>query len=453
MNSLTARKARLSLSEVAKGFRVDPIGIMTQLQHEYGDFIMIQVMPGLVNYVIFSPELAYDILVKRPEQFQKPVLAKRMLKSSFGNGIFFSEGTFWRRQRKLAQPAFNHARIHVYANDMVANTQKMLERWQTNPQIDLAKEMHALTLVIVVNALFKTDISGLTDTIGQAMGELTAVAGEQATSMLHLMLPSWLPTSINQRKQRAVDILNPIIYKLLADQRASTVDKGDLLSMFLQAVDEETGERMTDLQVRDELMTMFIAGHDTSANALAWTLVELARHPEIEAKLHAEVDSVLGGRAPQLSDVPLLPYTQNVIKEALRMYPPAVFIARQPLSPLHIGASSVPKTALINIIPYMIQRDSRWFDDPNSFNPDRFTADFEKQLPKCTYFPFGAGPRICIGNGFAMLEMQLVLATIVQRYQLSFVPGQAPVEPKFDLTLGFKQTVRMQIAERIPVAG
>jgi cytochrome P450 len=448
MTTIEVRKVKLNPFKVTAQMRADPLGLMKQLQRDYGDLVLVVDMPGLKSYAVFSPEIAYEMLVRQADRFVKPDLGKKMMESSFGNGIFFSEGDFWRRQRKLAQPAFYHTRLSAYVDDMMQRTEPLLTRWQTLSEVDLDREMHALTLVIVINALFKTDVSGLTERVGAAMNDLGTAVGEQSKSILAAMLPNWVPTTLNRRKQHAVDVINPILYGMIAEHRAAGDDKGDLLSALMQVQDEETGEHMSDQQVRDELMTMFIAGHETSALALTWALIELAKHPEVEARLHAEIDSVLAGRMPTIADVPALPYTAMIIKETLRLYPPAPFIARQPAADMELMGAKLPKTAIINIMPYIIHRDPRWYNDPDAFIPERFTGDFEKQLPKCAYIPFGTGPRVCIGNGFAMLEMQLVLAAIIQRYQARLKPNQPDIKPTMNITLGFDRSVQMLISRR-----
>lgn len=450
--TITATRSPFSVMEATRRMRAGEFfAVMKEMQQKGGDLVYMPSLPGVTNFNVFSPDIAYDILVQHTEHYQKPKLAKTMFKSSFGNGIFFSEGDFWRRQRKLAQPAFHHVRINAYANDMVAQTLRRLDRWQSGMTLDIDQEMHALTLVIVINVLFKTDVTNMTEQVAQGMKELGEVTARQITSVpqaLLAMLPGWVPVPLNRRKQRAVDMINPILYQLIADHRKGGADKGDLLSMFLQSRDEETGEGMSDFQIRDELMTMFIAGHETSAVALSWALLEIARKPEIEAKLFAEVDSVLQGRAPTLDDLPNLPYTLQVIKETLRFYPPAIFISRQPLKPMDLGGKTVRPSDLINTVSVVIHHDERWYPAPERFDPERFTGDFEKNLPKCAYIPFGTGPRVCIGNGFAMLEMQLVLATLIQRFRFVLLPETEPVKPTFNITLGFQDPLKMQVIAR-----
>jgi len=441
MSTSTTAAARVGTFAFMRRFRADPFASFAQFQREHGDFIVTTVIPGLTNYLIFSPELTHEILVERAAEFQKAALGKRLLAGTFGNGLFFSEGEFWQRQRKLIQPALHHMRVRAYADQMTTQTYRMIDHWLSDPQpIDLVKAIRALTLTIVVEALFKTDVAGLTEEIGIAMGELGTALSAQTVNIVDTLMPDWIPTPVNRHKKRALVRLNPILYNLIAERRANRQDTGDLLSMFLNAVDEESGEQMTEGQIRDELMTMFIAGHETSATALSWALVELMRNPMITGQLRTEIDRVTQGRPVQLDDLGQLPLVQNVVKEALRLYPPVIFIARQAIQPLQIGRVTIPASALINLMVYPIQRDPRWYDQPEQFNPDRWTAEFEKQLPKCAYLPFGAGPRICVGNGFANLEMQLVLAAIIQRVDLKSIETN-PIMPSFGIAMGFKTPV------------
>jgi len=445
--TLTAQKAPFNVMQASAKFRSDGIETFDELR-QIGEIVYLPSLPGVTNYLVFSPEIAYDILVRNPDNYQKPELAKRLFRTSFGNGIFFSEGDFWRRQRKLAQPAFHHRRINAYAERMVKHTQEQMEHWQNGSTLDMDKEMHALSLIIVIDALFKTDISGVTTEVGAAMKELGGATQKQIMSPIHALMPQWVPTALNRRKQRAVGIINQIIYRLIAEHRHSDTDTGDLLSMFVQASDEATGERMSDAQIRDELMTMFIAGHETSASALAWALLEIAKNPDVQAKLQEEVSIVPQGRALSLADLPDLLYTQKVIKETLRLYPPAIFISRSALEPMDLGGKRIRTSDLITIALLGIQRDARWFSEPKRFNPDRFTPDFEKSLPKGAYLPFGMGPRVCIGNGFAMLEMQLVLAALIQRYRFVLPTDFKPVKPSFNITLGFQEPLEMRVFAR-----
>jgi cytochrome P450 len=317
---------------------------------------------------------------------------------------------------------------------------------------NIDEAMHDLTLQIVVDVLFQANITTAAEAIRAAMAELGLAISEQAMHPLKAMSPEWLPTAVIRRKARASAKLDAIVYPLIEERRRSGVDTGDLLSMFLLAVDEETGEQMSNLQVRDEVMTMFIAGHETTALALTWTWVLLAQHPPVEAKLQAELEQVLGGRPPTLADLANLPYTELIVKEVMRLYPPAWVMLRQSLQQVELGDYCIPKGAIISIVPYAIHRHPAYYDQPEQFLPERFSPDasgepLEKRLPRFAYLPFGGGPRICIGNSFAMMEARLILATIAQQYRLQLPPGRR-VEPNPLATLGCKGGVSMQVSGR-----
>jgi len=442
----------LSPLGIAAPFRSDPLAFVTGMAREYGDFVA---LPGVLYRPIFllhDPGLIHQVLVRQADRFIKPPMLNRVLMSTFGNGIFFSEGDFWRRQRRLAQPAFQHQRIGAYADRMVTQTQQMLTTWRAGEQRNIDEAMRALTLQIVVDAVSDADVSAETARVRQAMADAGAALAEQTFNPLKAMLPDWLPLPFLRRKRQATAVLDEIVYRMIAERRQSGRDTGDLISMFLLTEDEETGERMSDRQVRDEVATLFIAGHETTALALSWAWVLLARHPEVEARLQAEVDRVLGERSPSLADLPNLAYTEMITKEVLRLYPPAWMIVRQANGDVELGGYRVHKGEMVMIAPYVVQRDPRYYDEPESFRPERFAPDasgqsLEKRLPSFAYFPFGGGPRICIGNGFAMLEATLVLASVAQRFRLKLLPGR-PVELAALLTLAFKNSVPMQIVAR-----
>ncbi|MCL4300249.1 MAG: cytochrome P450 [Anaerolineae bacterium] len=434
---------------VTAQFRHDPLGFIMAMLRHYGDFVT---LPGPFyqpGFLLNNPDLLQEVLVKQADKFQKPAIFKKILRSSFGNGLFLNEGDFWKRQRRLAQPAFHHKRIQAYAEVMVGHTQCMLDTWQTGQWCNIDEEMRDLTLQIVVDALFQVKITPAADAIRTAMAELGLAVTEQAMHPLKAMSPEWLPIVVNRRKAHAAAKLDAIVYRLIEERRRSGGDAGDLLSMFLLAVDEETGERMSNLQVRDEVMTMFIAGHETTALALTWTWVLLAQHPAVETKLHSELGQVLAGRLPTLADLANLPYTELIVKEVMRLYPPAWVMLRQSLTEIELGGYRIPKGAIVSITPYAVHRHPAYYDQPEQFWPERFAPDasgetLEKRLPRFAYFPFGGGPRICIGNSFAMMEARLLLATIAQRYCLQLPPG-FQVEANPLATLGCKGRVPMQV--------
>jgi cytochrome P450 len=312
--------------------------------------------------------------------------------------------------------------------------------------------MRALTLQIVVDTVFHADVGAETTRIGQAMVDAGVALAEQIFNPLKAILPDWLPVPFLRRKRQATAVLDEIVYRMIAERRRSGRDAGDLISMFLFAVDEETGERMSDRQVRDEVATLFIAGHETTALTLGWAWALLARHPEVEARLHTEVDRVLSGRPPSLADLPNLAYTEMIVKETLRLYPPAWMILRQANDDVELGGYRIRRGEIVMSAPYVVQRSPLYYDEPYAFQPERFAPDasnqpLEKRLPRFAYFPFGGGPRICIGNSFAMLEATLALATVAQSFRLTLLPGE-PVEPAALLTLTFKNSVPMQVVAR-----
>jgi len=433
-------------------FARDPFGFLMEQRRRYGDVLTMQGPLYRPNLLINDPDLVYQILVTQADHFQKPPLLQRPFLSTFGNGLFFSEGDFWRRQRKLMQPAFHHHHINRYGEAMVHHTSAMLQGWQEGQTLDLAAAMRGLTLTIVVDALFQEDIGPETERFAQAIGVVGEVLAQQFVQPWLVWLPESFPLPVLRRKRRAVAELNRIIYGLIAKRRADAAGRTDLLSLLMTAEDEATGERMSDVQLHDEVLTLFIAGHETTALALTWAFVLLGQTPEVEANLQRELDAVLAGRAPTVADLPHLPYTEAVIKETLRLYPPAPGILREALTTVDLGTLTLEKGDIVWLIPYFNQRDPRYFDEPERFWPERFAPDesgrpLERRIPRFAYYPFGGGPRICIGNGFALLEARLLLATLAQQYRFRLVDGYQP-RLKFGATLGPDGPVPVQPIKR-----
>jgi cytochrome P450 len=425
------------------------LGFLMDQFHHYGDLVTMQAPLYRYHFLVNRPELTHQVLVTQAEKFQKPAVFKRPFISTFGNGLFFSEGSFWRRQRKLAQPAFHHQYILNYGEEMVRQALAMLDRWQVGETRNIAAEMHAVTLNIVVEAIFQTDVKAETAAIAQAITTIGEVLSHQMTNPILAALPDQTPLPLLRRKHQAVNELDRIIYQLIARRRATPGDRSDLLSLLLAVTDEETGERMSDLQAHDEVTTLFIAGHDTTAWTLIWALILLSQHPEVRAKLQTELEASLEGRLPTVDDLPRLPYTDAIIKETLRLYPPVVGILREALIPVELEGLTMQPGEIVWLTPYIIQRDGRYFDRPEQFWPERFGPDgsgqpLERRIPRYAYYPFGGGPRICLGNGFAMLEARLLLATIAQHYRLS-LPEDYQVKPKFGPVLGVEGPVPMRI--------
>jgi len=356
-----------------------------------------------------------------------------------------SDGALWKQQRKLMQPVFNHRHLTTYGSVMVEHALQMIASVAGGKALEVNTEMARLTLGIVVKCLFGADVTRETQEVGRLMLAVLDAANQRLNSVLGV--PSWVPTSRNLREKRAVARLDALLHTLIAMRRASGADQDDLLSVLLTATDEESGDRMSDQQLRDEMMTLVLAGHETTATALTWTWYLLTQHPEVEARLLGELHQVLHGRPPTAADLPGLPYTEMIVREAMRLYPPAPGVAREPIEDVAIGGYFVPKGSLITVNTYALQRDSRFFDDPERFDPERFARGWEDRIPRHAYLPFGAGPRVCIGNGFAMMEARLILATIAQRCELRLEPGQ-DVRPVQLVTVRPKDGIKMKLTLR-----
>jgi len=431
-----------------RDFNANRLEFLMRAHQDYGDIVHLP-MPGRHAYVLNHPDLIRYVLVEAPEKFHKGTPLKRNTRDSIGDGLLTSEDDFHRRQRRLVQPAFHVKRVAAYADIMTHYTEQMLDGWNDGRTLDIHEAMMKLTMSIVARALFNADLTDDADEIGRAITIAIEFVGERIGRMVNP--PTWLPTRKNKIRAESAAVVDAAVNGMIQERRVSgedgvVNDVGDLLSMLLLSVDED-GERMTDKQVRDEAMTLFIAGHETTANALTWTLYLLSPHPEVEMRLAEELDRVLGGRLPTFADVPQLAYTEKVIKEAMRLYPPAWIMSRRTVEAVTIGGYAIPRNSAIIISPYVMHHDPRYFDEPERFNPERFDADFDQRVPRYAYFPFGGGPRICIGNAFAMMEAQVVLATMVQRCRLSLVPGQQ-IMPRPLVTLRPKGQIQMRVEVR-----
>jgi cytochrome P450 len=424
----------------------DPLIYLAKLQQEYGDIVTLRAY----NYRVFflsHPDYIEEVLVTQSRKFFKGRILKAN-KRLFGNGLLTSEGDFWLRQRRLAQPAFHRARVASYGQTMVSFTERLLAEWRDGETRDVHTEMMRLTLQIVAKTLFDADVDHNALEIGKA---LEAIMELNADFRRLVLTPPWLPTPHNFRAILATRKLNKIIFRIIADRRASPRDTGDLLSMLLAAQDED-GSRMSDQQLRDEAITIFLAGHETTAIALSWTWWLLAQNPAVEAKLHAELDTVLAGRTPQIEDLPRLPYTEKVITESLRLYPPAWGMPRLAIEDVEIAGYTIPKGCGVSVSQWVVHRDPRWFEDPLAFRPDRWNGELQKRLPRFAYFPFGGGPRQCIGNAFAQMEAALVLATIAQKFRFRLLPDHQ-VTPLASITLRPKHGIRATLEARNAPSG
>ena len=421
--------------------RHDPLGYMALAAREYGDIVCLRFF-NLRTYLLFHPDLIEDVIVNNNRKFIKGRIL-RANRHLLGNGLITSEGDFWLRQRRMMQPAFHRNRIANYASTMTACATRLLDSWKPGQQLDLHDAMMRLTLEIVAKTLFHAEV----ERDAPQVGENLRVLLEYTVDFRRLLMtPKWLPTRRNRQAWRAVRELTQIIDRIIQQRRASNDDAGDLLSLLIHAQDED-GSRMTTQQLRDEALTLFLAGHETTASTLSWTWMLLAQHPRVEEKLHAELASVLNGRTPSLDDIPQLTYTGHILSESMRLYPPAWAMARLAVEDHELAGYPVRKGTGIAAVTWIVHRDPRWYDDPDQFLPERWEGDLLKKIPRFAYFPFGYGPRQCIGNSFALMEATLVLATIAQRFRFTLLPDP-PVVPLASITLRPRHGLPVRLLSR-----
>ena len=425
-------------------YRKGPLPFFQNLAAQYGDISYFRLGPQEA-FFFNHPDYIKDVLVTNHQNFHKG-LALQRAKRLLGEGLLTSEGEFHRRQRRLAQPAFHRARIASYAGVMTDYASQTRERWRDGDTLDMSEEMMRLTLGIVGKTLFDADVVSDAQEVGEAMTVVMDLFNTITIPFFELLQK--LPLPQLRRFDNAKARLDAIIYRLIEERRRSGEDRGDLLSMLLLAQDTEgDGGAMTDEQLRDEVMTIFLAGHETTANALTWTWYLLSQNPEAEAKLHQELDGVLGGRLPTFADVPQLKYTEMVLAESMRLYPPAWALGRLAMTECEIGGYVVPPKSLVLMSQFVMHRDPRYFPEPLRFDPDRWTAEARDSRPQFSYFPFGGGPRRCIGEGFAWMEGILLIATLAQHWQMRLVPNH-PVALKPVITLRPKHGMRMTLTSR-----
>jgi cytochrome P450 len=393
----------------------DTINYLTQCARDYGDLVFFRFL-GVPACYVNRAEYIESVLVTQSNNFVKSK-DYRAMRRVLGNGLLLSEGDFWRRQRKLIQPAFHQARIAAYAEIMLAHTERMLKGWSDGQSLDIHEAMMRLTLGIVAKTLFDADVSHEAEDVDAALTILMGKFLRQAG--MALLLPVWFPLPTSTLLRRAVGRLDKVIYSIIEQRRSSGQMSGDLLSAFLQAQDDE-GMGMTDRQLHDEIMTLFLAGHETTANVLSWTWFLVGQNPHVEEKLIAELERVLGGRLPTPADLPRLLYTDMVLREAMRLYPPVWVIGRRALAPFRLGEYELPADTNVLISQLIVHHDARYFPEPECYDPERWSPGDPRaaSLPRFAYFPFGGGPRVCVGAGFAMMEAVLLLATIAQKYQV-----------------------------------
>ena len=430
-----------------RGVRRDPLGFFASLAREHGDVAMARIGPRRIC-LVSDPELVQEVLVGQ----QRNVTKTRALKRAgllLGQGLLTSEGDFWLRQRRLMQPAFHRDRIAGYADAMVMLAQRTRDSWRDGGTIEIHEAMMRLTLAIAALTLFGARVDEEAEEIGRALD--TAISMFPRLTAPFSELLDRLPLAANRRFAEARARLDATIHRMIRERRASGEDRGDLLSMLLAARDEGEGgdgRGMTDEQVRDEALTLLLAGHETTANALTWTWYLLARHPEAEARLHAELDGVLGDRTPAMADVAQLPVTRATVAEAMRLYPPAYVVGRAPREPFMLGGYDIPAGTMVFMSQWVIHRDARWFPDPARYDPTRWTPAMERALPRFAYFPFGGGPRKCIGESFAWTEAVLVLATLARRWRLRLAEPGAEPGMRAMITLRPARPIMMRVEAR-----
>ena len=420
-------------------FRRDPLAFLSRIARDYpGDVVRFRPGPRDV-YLLKHPDLIKDVLVTHQHDFSKS-RGLEWAKLFLGEGLLTSEGEFHTRQRRLAQPAFHRQRIGAYAEDMVRRTVRAREAWSAGQVLDVDGEMMRLTLAVVSSSLFGTDVAASADEVREDLASIIALFPRFSLPLFGLIQK--LPLPSNLRFDRAVARLDALVYRLIAERQRDGRDHGDLLSMLVLARDDEGGGRMTDRQLRDEVITLLLAGHETTSNALTWTWYLLSQNEEVEARWRDEIRRVLGDRAPTFEDLPALPFTEMVLAESMRLFPPAWGMGRRALRDVTLGGFAIRKGAILALSPYIVHRDERFWPDPLRFDPDRFTAEAKAARPRFAYFPFGAGARSCIGEPFAWMEGVLLLATIGQRWRLRLLPGH-PVELKALMTLRPRYGMRM----------
>ena len=417
----------------------DPLEFFSTITREYGDVAYLRLASEQL-FVVSDPTVIKDVLVTHNQNFHKSRGLEK-IKILLGEGLLTSEDDFHLRQRRLMQPAFHRDRIAAYASTMVSYGDRVRSGWTDGATDDLSREMSRLTLLVVGKTLFDTDVESQARDVGEAM-----------TGLMHsfwsLMLPfgeylQYLPIPHMRRGRQARQRLDEIIYRMIRERRANLGDRGDLLSMLLMAQDDQDkGRGMTDKQVRDEAMTIFLAGHETTANALTWTWYLLSQTPDVERRVHEEIQRVLGDRLPTVADVERLPYIMRVVTESMRLYPPAWLVGRRAVNEYHIGDYHVPPRSIVIMSQWIVHRDARHYPNPEQFDPDRWTPEFKATLPRFAYFPFGGGPRQCIGESFAWMEVVLLVATIAQRWRFELVPSH-PVVPHAAVTLRAKHGMKM----------
>jgi len=421
----------------------DMLGLFTKTSREFGGIAQFKLLNS-TYFLITNPNYVKYILQDNYKNYirGRSVETGRVL---LGNGLPLIDGDFWLRERRLLQPAFHRERLAALTTTASGVIESFIQKWEQNAQngepLDLDEEMMRLTLSVIIKSMFSADIDDKIQSLSHAFNVASKFMLWRSQQMW--APPLSVPIPRNVEYNRAFNVLNDTIYPLIENARKDPKD--DLLGMLLAMRDDETGEGMTDQQARDEVVTIFFAGHETTAASMAWAFYLLSEHPEVEERVRNELKSVLNGRIPTSADLPKLAYTQQVIQEVLRLYPAAYLFAREAVTDDVIDGYPIPPKTLIFITPFITHRDPTYWPDPERFDPDRFAPEQVSNRPRHIYYPFGEGPHVCIGNNFALMEMQLILAIALQRYRLTLVPNH-PIAFKPEATLrpkyGMKMTVK-----------
>ncbi|MEK6243013.1 MAG: cytochrome P450 [Pseudomonadota bacterium] len=434
----------LPIIGVARSFARDPLSFLTGVAAQYGDIANFR-LGGIDVFFVRHPDYIREVLITQRASFTMTSLRAK-INAVVGEGLFTSRGELHARQRRLIQPVFRKSRIEAYAGQMAELSLRMREQWRPGSVIDITNEMMKLTMLIAAQALFDHDIGEDTQKVSRNIGTVLEFFTRLSSPFLKLSL--WLPLPSSLRFRKAVRDLDAVIYRLIERRKGAASAGNDLLSLLMQAKDDETNVQMTEKQLRDEILTLLIAGHETTANVLAWTFYLLAQRPDADQRLHDEARAVLGGRAAfTAADIDRLVYARMATQEGLRLYPPGWFIGREAQTDVKLGGYTVPKGAVVMMSQYVMHRDARFFDEPERFKPERWEGDFLERLPRGAYFPFSAGDRHCIGEGFAWQEALLILATLVERWRFELVPGQH-IRPRPSVTLRPDGPIKMIVHPR-----
>jgi cytochrome P450 len=422
----------------------NPLRFFAALAGEYGDFVSLNLAGWRALFVNNLPAIE-KILVEQHRSYTKHKFFWRHVTAVFGNGLLTSEGDLWQRQRRLAAPAFAGRQLLAYDEAMVALTHQMLGGWKDGEVIDIHPAMMGLTLRIAAKTLFDSEVERDIHDMDHAMDDLTVEIASRYKRPI--LIPDAFPLPGHLKYQRAIRTVERVVSSMIAERRASGLEhRNDFLSRLMAARDE-AGKPLSDSLLRDEAITLLLAGHETTALALSWTWFLLGQHSGTQARMAAEIEDVLGGRAATADDLPNLKFTESVVMEAMRLYPPAWAIGRESLQPFELGAYSFPTGTTVFIVPWVLHRDPRYFEQPETFRPERWMGDLERELPRFAYMPFGGGPRICIGQRFAMMEAVLVLATMAQRFSMEGLPDRK-VTPFPSITLRPQGGVWLKLSER-----